>query len=107
MKRQKQRLAEAKRQQQQARQFRQPHRDSPDWFGDDNQNQNQRHGHGQGHGRDLGRNDYANHGWAGGFDATTTAQTNFGETPQTYRPFIDETPEEPSRQQSNFMNTFQ
>lgn len=118
MKRQK--LAEAQHQQQQrARQFRQPqpdnrpaHRDTSNWFGDDdNQNHRQHQRHGRGHGFDpaLGQSNYghANHGWTGGFDATTTAQTNFGETPQTYRPFIDETPEGPSHQQSNFMDAFQ
>lgn len=104
-KRQQQRLA-AETQQHRAHPFRQQqqpaHRpsghDSPDWFGDADQNQ----GHGYGHGHVQ-----ANHGWGVGFDAAaTTAQTNFGETPQTYRPFADATTVGPSRQLPNFLDPF-
>lgn len=111
-KRQQQRLAAEAAHQPRAHQYRQqqqpahrpPDRNSPDWFGEANQNQ----GHGRGRGHTQGKYGPVNHGWAAGFDAAaTTAQTNFGETPQTFRPFADGTAAvDAARHQPNYLDSF-
>lgn len=62
---------------------------TPHWFGGPNQNYEQ-----------------VNNGWTPGFGATTTAQTNFDETPQTFHPFRNAPAAAPSQPQPNFMDPF-
>lgn len=87
-----------RQQQQQQPNYRPIRQQSPDWFAEANQN----YGHGQNHHRQAD-------GWTPGFDAATTAQTNFGETPQTTHQTFDDAHAQTaaqSRPQLNFMNPF-